>query len=129
MSGCATIPASRQGPCDPASMTSTVTVVAGDVSTQTIAVISNQRVSGVLPDSAALTRGVGRTAPDAECAAGPTSSRDRSAGAARPVRPWIEALKQALAARGGIALVNVPRPPKSASPARTGGCGVHRHPG
>jgi hypothetical protein len=40
ISGCATIPASRQGPCS--GVASTVTVPAGDVSTQTIAIITNR---------------------------------------------------------------------------------------
>jgi hypothetical protein len=40
--GCATIPANRQGACNLGARTSTVTVVAGDASTQTIAVLTNQ---------------------------------------------------------------------------------------
>lgn len=55
MAGCATIPAARQGPCSSGSLTSTVTVVAGDISTQTIAIITNRRTSGV--DSAAVVGG------------------------------------------------------------------------
>jgi hypothetical protein len=42
MTGCSTIPASQQGPCNPGALTSTVTVPAGDVSTQTIAFITNR---------------------------------------------------------------------------------------
>lgn len=128
MSGCATIPAGRQGPCDTVSMTSTVTVVAGDVSTQTIAMIANRRVSGG-PDTAAFTRGIGQPAPDEECAAEPTSPRGRSVGAGGVVHAWIRALKPALAARAGIPIVNVPRPPKATSRAGTGGCEDHPHPG
>ncbi len=44
MLGCATIPASQQGPCDPlVNRTSTVHVIPGNVSTKTIAFISNRR--------------------------------------------------------------------------------------
>jgi hypothetical protein len=42
MTGCSTIPASQQGPCNPGALTSTVTVAPGDVSTQTIAFITNK---------------------------------------------------------------------------------------
>jgi len=45
MSGCSTIPAGRQGLCTPSTQTSTVTVVPGGVSTQTIATIHNARVA------------------------------------------------------------------------------------
>jgi hypothetical protein len=38
---CSTIPAGQQGPCPPGAQTSTVNVVPGDVSTMTIAVITN----------------------------------------------------------------------------------------
>jgi len=41
LSGCATIPAINQGSCNTAAQTSTVTVSAGNVSTQTIAMITN----------------------------------------------------------------------------------------
>ncbi len=41
MSNCATIPVSQQGPCDPNAQTSTVTVAPGDVSTETVAIITN----------------------------------------------------------------------------------------
>jgi hypothetical protein len=40
---CSTYPASQQGACDPKAQTSTVTVAAGDVSTETIAFITNRR--------------------------------------------------------------------------------------
>lgn len=40
--GCSTLPASQQGPCNPKAGTSTVTVAAGDISTQTIAFITNR---------------------------------------------------------------------------------------
>jgi hypothetical protein len=43
MSGCATLPASRQGPCNTNAHTSVVTVVPGDVSVQTIAIITNKQ--------------------------------------------------------------------------------------
>ena len=43
MVGCSTRPASRQGPCNPSARISTVTVVPGDLSTQTIAFITNRR--------------------------------------------------------------------------------------
>jgi hypothetical protein len=42
MVGCATIPASQQGSCNPGAQTSTVTVVPGDVSTMTIAFVTNR---------------------------------------------------------------------------------------
>jgi hypothetical protein len=45
MSACNTIPASQQGPCNLGAQTSTVTVVAGNVSTQTIAFITNRRIT------------------------------------------------------------------------------------
>lgn len=38
---CATLPATRQGPCNPGTLTSTVTVVPGNVSSQTVAIITN----------------------------------------------------------------------------------------
>jgi len=41
MTGGSTIPPLHQGPCDPANQTSTVTVSPGDVSAETIVVISN----------------------------------------------------------------------------------------
>lgn len=44
MAGCATIPASQQGACDPKAQTSTVTIAPGDVSAQTIAIIDNRRI-------------------------------------------------------------------------------------
>ena len=43
MVGCATFPAGQQGLCDPKAQTSTVTVAAGDVSTETIAFITNRK--------------------------------------------------------------------------------------
>jgi len=43
---CTTYPAVRQGLCNPGGLTSTVTVVPGDVSTETIAFITNRRSSG-----------------------------------------------------------------------------------
>jgi hypothetical protein len=42
MISCTTIPAARQGACNLPAQTSTVTVVAGGISTQTIAIITNQ---------------------------------------------------------------------------------------
>lgn len=68
MSGCATIPAGRQGTCDLGSLTSTVTVVPGDVSTQTIAVIGNRRI-GEVADPVAASRGIAGTALPRGCAA------------------------------------------------------------
>jgi hypothetical protein len=44
MSGCATLPASRQGACNTNNQTSVVTVVPGDVSVQTIAIVSNKPI-------------------------------------------------------------------------------------
>jgi hypothetical protein len=43
MVGCSTYQAGQQGLCDPNAQTSTVTVTAGDVSTETIAFITNRR--------------------------------------------------------------------------------------
>lgn len=43
MAGCSTIPAGQQGPCNLGVQSSTVAVVPGDVSTQTIAFITNRR--------------------------------------------------------------------------------------
>lgn len=40
---CVTIPAAHQGACNTAAQTSTVTVVAGDISTQTVAIMVNHR--------------------------------------------------------------------------------------
>ena len=51
LSGCATIPVNQQGACDPKAQTSTVTVVPGDISTMTIAVITN----GKAKDTGSLT--------------------------------------------------------------------------
>jgi hypothetical protein len=42
MVACSTYPASRQGPCNPGARTSTVTVVPGDISTETIATVTNR---------------------------------------------------------------------------------------
>lgn len=42
MASCATIPTTRQGPCNPSAQTSTVTVVPGGTSTQTVAIITNR---------------------------------------------------------------------------------------
>ncbi|HJQ69855.1 MAG TPA: Ig-like domain repeat protein [Blastocatellia bacterium] len=44
MSGCSTIPASQQGPCNLSAQTSTVTVAPGNISTMTIAFINNRRI-------------------------------------------------------------------------------------
>jgi hypothetical protein len=57
MAGCATIPGNRQGPCNLGALTSTVTVVAGDVSTQTIAIITNSRTGTHLPSDTAASTG------------------------------------------------------------------------
>jgi hypothetical protein len=48
---CSTIPASQQGPCNvpPGSQSSVVTVVPGDISTMTIAFITNRRVGRLTP--------------------------------------------------------------------------------
>jgi hypothetical protein len=46
MAGCNTIPPSQQGPCDPKAQTSTVTVAAGNVSSMTIAFITNKYTKG-----------------------------------------------------------------------------------
>jgi hypothetical protein len=43
MVGCATTPASRQGACNLAAQVSTVIIVPGNVSTQTIAFVTNRR--------------------------------------------------------------------------------------
>jgi uncharacterized repeat protein (TIGR01451 family) len=45
MSGCSTIPAAQQGACNTTAQTSTVTVDPGDISTMTIATITNKPVS------------------------------------------------------------------------------------
>jgi hypothetical protein len=45
MVSCSTIPPGQQGPCNPAAQTSTVTVVPGDVSTMTIAFVTNRRTT------------------------------------------------------------------------------------
>jgi hypothetical protein len=44
MSGCTTLPVNRQGPCDLGTQTSTVMVLPGDVSTQTIVFITNRPI-------------------------------------------------------------------------------------
>ena len=41
LTGCSTIPANRQGACDPSTQTSTVTVAPGNVSAQTVAIFNN----------------------------------------------------------------------------------------
>jgi hypothetical protein len=51
MAGCATFPPGRQGPCNPGGQTSTVTVVPGDVSAETIAFITNRRGRSDAPDT------------------------------------------------------------------------------
>jgi hypothetical protein len=43
MSGCTTFPPGHQGPCNQGAQTSTVTVAPGDVSTMTIAFVTNRR--------------------------------------------------------------------------------------
>lgn len=60
MTGCATIPASQQGPCNPGAMSSTVTVAAGDVSTQTIAFITNKLIIPVEDPGTAELPGGGK---------------------------------------------------------------------
>jgi hypothetical protein len=64
MSGCSTIPPAMQGPCDPKAGTSTVTVMPGDISAQTIAMVRNgprgipvpvpSRGTGSIPSTTAL---------------------------------------------------------------------------
>ncbi len=64
MSGCSTIPPAMQGPCNPAAGTSTVTVMPGDISAQTIAMVRNgprgiptsipSRGTGSIPSTTAL---------------------------------------------------------------------------
>ena len=56
MAGCAAIPAAHQGPCNLGARTSTVTVVPGDVSTMTIAFITNQQFHPA-PDSSHIPDG------------------------------------------------------------------------
>jgi hypothetical protein len=51
MTGCSTIPTLQQGPCDPANQNSTVTVSPGDVSAETIVVISNSPKIPIPDDS------------------------------------------------------------------------------
>jgi hypothetical protein len=46
MAGCATIPPGQQGPCNPGAQTSTVTIAPGDVSTMTIAFVTNKKITG-----------------------------------------------------------------------------------
>jgi hypothetical protein len=54
MTGCSTLPTNRQVACNPAGLTSTVTVPPGDVSTQTIAIITNRPRDPIdLPDTSA----------------------------------------------------------------------------
>jgi hypothetical protein len=43
MTGCATVPASQQGPCNLSAGTSTVTVASGDISSATVALITNRK--------------------------------------------------------------------------------------
>jgi hypothetical protein len=50
--GCATIPAGQQGPCNLGTLTSTVNVDPGDVSTQTIAIFTNRHAHGSDTESA-----------------------------------------------------------------------------
>jgi hypothetical protein len=66
--GCETIPSSRQSACNLGARTSTVTVVAGDVSTQTVAVFTNQRTDIPPPDSRRRSRPGTATVPG--CAGG-----------------------------------------------------------
>jgi hypothetical protein len=49
MVACSTIPPAQQGACNPAAQTSTVTVVPGDVSTMTIAFITNRKGGPIDP--------------------------------------------------------------------------------
>lgn len=51
MNACSTIPSGRQGACDPTARTSKVTVVPGDIASQTIAYVTNRRTGG-LPSGA-----------------------------------------------------------------------------
>ena len=46
MTDCATLPPGLQGPCNPAAQTSTVTVAPGDISTMTIAFVTNVKTKG-----------------------------------------------------------------------------------
>jgi hypothetical protein len=55
MVACSSLPASQQGPCNITTQTSTVTVVPGDVSTMTIAFVTNRRVSFPPGDLGAAT--------------------------------------------------------------------------
>lgn len=45
MAGCTTIPPGQQGPCNLGAQTSTVTVAPGDVSTMTIALVTNKKAT------------------------------------------------------------------------------------
>ncbi|HXO68307.1 MAG TPA: Ig-like domain repeat protein [Bradyrhizobium sp.] len=55
MVACSSLPASQQGPCNITTQTSTVTVVPGDVSTMTIAFVTNRRVPFSPADLGAAT--------------------------------------------------------------------------
>lgn len=56
LAGCHTIPAANQGACNTTSGTSTVTVVPGDVSTQTIAFFTNQGKKKIPPDDSKIDK-------------------------------------------------------------------------
>ena len=76
MVACSTLPASQQGPCNTTSQTSTVTVVPGDVSTMTIAFITNRRVifPPTDPGLSTHTHGSGATTVAIGCAPNPVSA-------------------------------------------------------
>jgi hypothetical protein len=56
LAGCHTIPAANQGACNTTAGTSTVTVVPGDVSTQTIAFFTNQGKKKLPPDDSKIDK-------------------------------------------------------------------------
>lgn len=75
MADCSTIPASQQGLCTPP--TSKVTVVPGDVSTMTIAIVTNRPIIFPIDGAATIghTHGTGRTGMTLACAPNPAPLR------------------------------------------------------
>jgi uncharacterized repeat protein (TIGR01451 family) len=130
MTGCATVPANQQGACNLSAGTSTVTVASGDVSTMTIAMITNGKVkeTGTLTLKKTIAAPPGGSLPNLSgvvfpvnvvCTPGPTTSVVLTAANPSqvisniPVGSTCNVVEQPLASTGtcGRPLVSVALPP------------------
>jgi hypothetical protein len=136
MAGCATIPTNRQGPCNLGAQTSTVTVPPGDVSTTTIALITNGRSTGTLtldkmvsaPPGGSLPNLTGVVFPvNVVCNPGPsttvtlTAANPSQAIANIPIGSTCTITEQPLTSTGtcGRPLVSVSLPPPTYVPGQS----------